>query len=455
MQNFTLVGAPSSICSSCLEFLIDYESRKIRYAKAEQIFMELLKMRNKAVDVDSVRLKHGLIDAGGEKQTEVTQDRQEYFEHVIEEVLPEAPITDAPDQQLRLDRVEVKSKQISHKQEKVADQKTRISRRTFKKETIAPLPKPRPKLLNPTIHPKISNINRLELFNCDRCLHNCSTKTAMERHMKQIHLKPSSTSFRCETCLKTFAKKIILQNHEKVHMTHRPTYECQICKKVLSSQTAVSNHMQWIHKKNREFKCRFCSKMFATVGIILSKLEFKLIISSCSQKGSFNEHEKIHSDIKTHGCPICKKSYKTASTLSQHLDTHGTTEYHCPECFARLNSKRTLRQHMLKHSDVVRHTCEYCNAQFKRTKGYKEHLISVHTKIRAYNCEFCSKTFSNGANCRKHKKESHPSELEKADKKKEKPVVKLPNIKEILTISQENIATSELSRLSPKHLSGI
>lgn len=97
---------------------------------------------------------------------------------------------------------------------------------------------------------------------------------------------------------------------------------------------------------------------------------------------------------------------------------------------------------MLKHSDTVRHTCDFCNAQFKRTKAYKEHLISVHTNIRAYNCEWCSKKFANGANCRKHKKETHPTELALADKNKEKTIVKLPKIEEILTIGQETITAA-------------
>lgn len=92
---------------------------------------------------------------------------------------------------------------------------------------------------------------------------------------------------------------------------------------------------------------------------------------------------------------------------------------------------------MLKHSDVVKFTCEICNAQFKRPKAYKEHLISVHTEIKAYKCEWCPKTFSNGANCRKHKKEAHPTQLLKSDKKNLKTVVKLPKIHELLTIGHE------------------
>lgn len=92
---------------------------------------------------------------------------------------------------------------------------------------------------------------------------------------------------------------------------------------------------------------------------------------------------------------------------------------------------------MFKHSSDVRHTCAICGTAFKRTKAYKEHLIS-HTDLKAYSCDWCEKTFANGANCRKHKKEIHPQEVAEADKKKSKKQVRLPNIDELLMMSLEN-----------------
>lgn len=92
---------------------------------------------------------------------------------------------------------------------------------------------------------------------------------------------------------------------------------------------------------------------------------------------------------------------------------------------------------MLKHSNDVRHKCAICLATFKRTKTYKEHLISLHTDLKAYSCDWCEKTFANGANCRKHKKEVHPHQVAEADRKKTKKPVRLPNIDELLMMSLE------------------
>lgn len=228
--------------------------------------MEVLKMKNKSIDVTAFRKKHGLDceETELQKNSNTPPGRQQYFQ-ILEEVFPEVELPTNVEEDMQADETLNKIVQLkpsrNRREIKVSTATTRATRRTIKTEAILPAPK----LLNPTIHPKISNIIRLELFNCDRCSHNCSTKIAMERHMKQIHLKASSTSFKCETCSKSFAKKIILQNHEKIHLTHRPTFACTVCGKALSSQTAVANHMQWFHNEKREFECPSCSKLFATV----------------------------------------------------------------------------------------------------------------------------------------------------------------------------------------------
>jgi RNase P subunit RPR2 len=370
-------------------------------------------MRNKTIDIAGFRQKHNLLDDSVDELEVSACEPQQFFEVIthfdeeeIAEIVHEEPKTENP---------------------------VKESRPAKKAITIEQLPTA-PKLLNPTIHPKIININRIDLLQCDFCTHTGSTKVSMERHMKQLHMQKSAKGFSCKVCLKTFAKKIVLLTHEKIHLNKRPTCECPHCGKFLSSMTAVSNHIKWLHKENREFKCKTCVKMFATVRILPLNVNFNHYFIDL-QKGSLKEHEKIHSDVKSHICPICQKTYKTASTLSQHLDTHGKTEYHCSECNLRLNSKRTLKQHMLKHSDAIRFTCEICNAQFKRTKAYKEHLISQHTNIKAYKCDWCEKSFANGANCRKHKKECHPKELAEAEKSESKTIVKLPKIDELLTMS--------------------
>lgn len=290
---------------------------------------------------------------------------------------------------------------------------------------------PKPVLLNPTLRSPRRTIK--SFLSCDLCHHKTTTKSSLERHINQIHVKSPKASFECKECSKVFTRKSTLLTHEKIHKDSRDSFKCEICCKVLSSKAALVSHNKWFHTTAKEFKCQQCAKLFATVsGVNFScVLIVEIILVHLFQKGSLREHEKTHSDVKSLACPICRKSFKTASLLAHHIDTHDTTEYHCKICDKQLNTKRTLATHMITHSDVQKFTCRICEAKFKRTKGYKEHLMAVHTNLKPYKCDWCQKTFSNGPNCRKHKRDSHPNELKKIGKSEDLKPVALPSIKEL------------------------
>lgn len=143
------------------------------------------------------------------------------------------------------------------------------------------------------------------------------------------------------------------------------------------------------------------------------------------------QHEACHSSDLPHVCPICKKGFKVSSTLRNHLDTHGMMKYSCLECDLVLNSKRTLQYHQLTHSEVTKHECSKCKSNFKRTKTYKEHLMTHLPEFRPYNCDWCKKSFTNASNARKHKRTSHPTELAAAEKRETNKVVRLPSLSEL------------------------
>lgn len=230
------------------------------------MYMELLRMRN----VVGIRDKYNMTD-DQDDEPEMSQDETrmrehheyiEVYEQEVEEVAVE--VTRKPEiAQPAATVIVTKIKKDSGRQHRVNAGNVSM-RRSVKTEAPAKLHK----ILNPTIH--VATNTRMALFKCDHCAHSSSTKTAMERHMMQIHLKPSANAFKCETCFKTFAKKIILQNHEKTHLLQRPAFDCHQCGKLLSSQTAVNNHIKWIHSGKREFVCatETCLKKFATASSV-------------------------------------------------------------------------------------------------------------------------------------------------------------------------------------------
>lgn len=217
------------------------------------MFMELLKTKSKIINLFSIRAKYNISDELGDEEETSTESFQASFNDTLKQ-------DDEPD----LPTVTSQNESFSLV---LQSDKTSIKAVVVEETASKDFQGPAPVLLNPTIHVKIRNIQRIELFNCDLCSHTSSTKFSMERHMKQIHLKQSAIAFRCETCFKTFAKKALLQNHQKIHMTHRPTYDCQHCGKVLSSKTAVASHIKWLHKDKRDYRCTSCPKMFVTVSL--------------------------------------------------------------------------------------------------------------------------------------------------------------------------------------------
>lgn len=225
------------------------------------MFMELLKLRNKVVDISIIRVKYNIKDDENEVLVSLCQTIIEQPEEQLDwnDVTDSLPIVEPANKNPT-------SNLAQSSPLKSTTPEARPERRSTKKGQTQATP-PGVKLLNPTIHVRIRNVTRLALFKCDLCSHTTSTKASINRHVKQIHLNSNTpaNAFKCQVCFKTFARKVILQNHEKIHMTQRPTFDCVHCGKVLSSRTAVTSHIQWIHNERRSFKCSTCSKLFATV----------------------------------------------------------------------------------------------------------------------------------------------------------------------------------------------
>lgn len=268
------------------------------------MFLELLRIRKQPVDIEGIRRKHNLVDIPDKPMTEIFEisavETEQMFEVVgqvvdgeVHENFEEVQTISPQDKEKSPKIIEKLPQKIdnpprkvekSPKKIEIPPQKAEKSRnidKTLQKiqkspQKIEKLPKPviieklnpPPKLLNPTIVPHFFHTTRIELFRCDYCSHTTSTKPAMERHMKQIHLRRrTKIIYTCKVCSRTFAKAAVLKIHEKIHQLERPKFECQQCGKVLSSQTAVSNHVRWLHSE-KQFECKVCEKKFATVRFI-------------------------------------------------------------------------------------------------------------------------------------------------------------------------------------------
>ncbi|XP_054744915.1 zinc finger protein 91-like [Anastrepha obliqua] len=237
-------------------------------------------------------------------------------------------------------------------------------------------------------------------------------------HMKKRHgmaLEPLT----CSQCPRTFKTIFDLNFHINKHrpLSEKRIFPCPQCDRKFQTKGYVARHVKFVHEDIRPFICEECGEGTRT-------------------EATLREHMLTHTDLAPFECEICKKGFKNRARLKKHMDIHSTSKHICSECGLKLNSRVTLNLHMLVHSDVMRHKCDYCGRAFKRAKTLKNHLI-LHSGLKPYSCDFCDKTFADGANCRTHKRKSHPEELAALKASGEKTYTKnIPNLAVLKTITQ-------------------
>ncbi|CAD6999521.1 unnamed protein product [Ceratitis capitata] len=281
-------------------------------------------------------------------------------------------------------------------------------------------------------HQKKKIINRAEQttkkfnYNCSVCSMDFLRISNYHIHMKKSHgiVKTDDPPISCPQCGRTFKGSFELNRHIETHrpLAERQIFPCPQCDRKFQTKEYVAKHIKYVHEDIRPFICEECGESVRT-------------------EPALREHMLTHTNNTPFICEVCEKGFKSKSRLKNHMEIHSSNKHICSECGLQLNSRVTLNRHMLVHSDVMSHKCDYCGREFKRAKTLKAHLI-LHSGLRPYSCDFCDRTFANGANCRTHKKKSHPEELAAQEASGEKQFTKnIPKLAVLKTVtrSAENL----------------
>lgn len=107
--------------------------------------------------------------------------------------------------------------------------------------------------------------------------------------------------------------------------------------------------------------------------------------------------------VRGRSCPHCKKQFKKAFNLKQHIRTHTNEKpLKCDICLKRFNDRSSMNKHVrTMHVDFKPHKCSVCDKNFASTSHLSEHMVK-HTNQRRFQCEKCNKKFAFRSSLNKH-----------------------------------------------------
>ena len=167
--------------------------------------------------------------------------------------------------------------------------------------------------------------------------------------------------------------------------------------------------------------------------------DFRFEIKHEAQDECDQKQNQIPSPADNHSCPECSFLCSTTENLAIHMKMFHL--HKCDKCHYKASQKGHLRQHVKSVHDRVRdHKCEVCAFATARKSNLKKHRMTVHKlgeeklicqqcpyatnrksrlrihveavhdKIRDHKCEECEYAFSEKSKLRRHVKYVHKKE---------------------------------------------
>ncbi|XP_046304553.1 zinc finger protein 236 isoform X5 [Marmota monax] len=179
---------------------------------------------------------------------------------------------------------------------------------------------------------------------------------------------PQSSSGTCEEIAYQVADVSALapgSQPEKDSLAH----QCLECTRTFSSAAVLAHHSKEAHGRERIHGCRICRKAFKRA----THLKEHMLTH---QAGPSLSSQKP----RVFKCDTCDKAFAKPSQLERHSRIHtGERPFHCTLCEKAFNQKSALQVHMKKHTGERPYKCDYCVMGFTQKSNMKLHMKRAHS----------------------------------------------------------------------------
>ncbi|KAL8183058.1 UNVERIFIED_CONTAM: hypothetical protein K2H54_013712 [Gekko kuhli] len=243
-------------------------------------------------------------------------------------------------------------------------------------------------------------------YRCPHCAFVCHSEATLKCHVQKQH-----PLLQCSTCKETLTTREELEEHKKLHFSHR----CDCCSFAAKERQQLVNHYLEAHEpsvaEERPLRCSFCDfachhqlvfdhHMKGHGGTRVYKCSDCEYVTKNRQKITW--HIRIHTGEKPYKCHLCQYACADPSRLKYHMRIHKEErKYLCPECGYKCKWVNQLKYHMTKHTGtnvsypwgIKPYQCDECEYCTNRADALRIHKETRHREARSFICEQCGKAF--------------------------------------------------------------
>ena len=258
-------------------------------------------------------------------------------------------------------------------------------------------------------------------YKCQYCNHRCSREQNLRTHVKSqhgistVHDKVKPLKSNVESSFSTFVdkggqRKHTENVHEKPQSPQRSVIEqnkfndCAVCGKNFESSQDMKQHILFLHEK---------IKPSPDMSISAVDKEMDYEEEELGEDDHDEQDEHVHSEIKNEFIKLVEEKENNDDILDeQNLENPIES---CKSTIQDKASQKLLTENVHERLKPVKvkidkpkitKTCEICEKSFRSSKDLKQHISSVHGKIKAkpLPCpiESCKSTFKDKTTQRLH-----------------------------------------------------